>query len=476
MADDWVQQLKALNGRVRTLISDVTLGDKRQRRNTLQQVGRFRPLRRLGGAELENVLDGGLLVGVDGSINTFGGQFPYYVDLIRALAKPSRGEAVVVKSIHCPIPPEEEDDQETAIRNDNEVRQRMLAEFEVQAAIEAVDRLQPKLILMDGPLVRFDMRAKDSFVILCEKVTRNRIALLGCIENIESKVIGSVLGDLNPPGWRNRYDRELLWDPLAYGEVLEIRTAHGQVSRGIGLQHHPPRARGRQCPRHAREGRVDRQLALKGLTDPRRDSVLEATRVGMDVHVEPQLRQGGQVGRIKGLVAVHAELVRSHASVPVIPEADADLRDPLGGQRDRIHQIAAGITADIGQRTLGARQNHRFPQIRQQKSQHRGRKGHGVGAMHQHDPVAAHGFGADEPRQMQNVRGLVGGGILIESHHQLQFRQLPKLRHLLQDQFQRRPRRQRKRLPRRRHAQGAAGVDEKNLGGHRKAPLTDLPG
>ncbi|HYF78169.1 MAG TPA: DNA double-strand break repair nuclease NurA [Symbiobacteriaceae bacterium] len=225
MADDWVQQLQALNGRVRTLISDVTLGDKRQRRNTLQQVGRFRPLRRLGGAELENLLDGGLLVGVDGSINTFGGQFPYYVDLIRALAKPSRGEAVVVKSIHCPIPPEEEDDQETAIRNDNEVRQRMLAELEVQAAIEAVDRLQPKLILMDGPLVRFDMRAKDSFVILCEKVTRNRIALLGCIENIESKVIGSVLGDLIPPGWRNRYDRELLWDLLAYGEVLEIRTA-----------------------------------------------------------------------------------------------------------------------------------------------------------------------------------------------------------------------------------------------------------
>ncbi|MDF2627165.1 MAG: NurA protein [Symbiobacteriaceae bacterium] len=224
MADDWVNQLQALNGRVRNLISDAVLGDKVQRRNTMQQAGRFRSLRRLTGQELENVLGGGVLVGVDGSINTFGGQFPYYVDLLRALAKPSRGDAVAVKTLHCPIPPEDEDDQETAIRNDNDVRQRMLAELEVQAAIEAVDRLQPKVILMDGPLVRFDMRAKDSFFILCEKVTRSRIALLGCIENIESKVVGAVLGDLAPPEWRQRYDRELLWDLLEYGEVLEIRT------------------------------------------------------------------------------------------------------------------------------------------------------------------------------------------------------------------------------------------------------------
>lgn len=231
MADDWVKQLQALNGRVRNLISDTTLGDKPQRRNTLQQAGEFRQLRRLGGAELEQVLNGGLLVGVDGSINTFGGQFPYYVDLIRAMAKPSRGEPVVVKSLHCPIPPEAEEDQEVAIRNDNDVRQRMLAELEVQAAIEAVDKFQPKLILMDGPLVRFDMRAKDSFFILCEKVTRNRIALLGCIENIESKVLTSVLGDLAPSGWRNRYDRELLWDLLEFGEVLEIRTPAKGLAR-----------------------------------------------------------------------------------------------------------------------------------------------------------------------------------------------------------------------------------------------------
>lgn len=224
MGDEWVQQLEHLNGRVRTLLSDAVLGDKEQRRNTVQQAGRIRRLQHLKGAELGSVLADGLLVGVDGSINTFGGQFPYYVDLLRAVAKPSAGESVVVKGIHCPIPPDDED-EEIALRNDNEIRQRKLAELEVQAAIAAIDRFRPKVVLMDGPLVRFDMRAKDSFFTLCQKVIRDRIALLGCIENIESKVLGTVLGDHIPAGWRNRYDRDLLWDLLEYGEVLEIRTA-----------------------------------------------------------------------------------------------------------------------------------------------------------------------------------------------------------------------------------------------------------
>lgn len=223
MADDWVQQLEHLNGRVRSLLSDTALGDKAERRNTMQQAGTIRRLRQLSGGELNGVLQGGVLVGVDGSINTFGGQFPYYVDFLRALAKPSSGPGIVLKDLHCPIPPEDEADEETALRNDNEVRQRKLAELEVQAAITAVDKFRPKVILMDGPLVRFDMRAKDSFLFLCEKVIRDRIVLLGCIENIESKVLGTVLGDHAPSGWRNRYDRDLLWDLLDFGEVLEIR-------------------------------------------------------------------------------------------------------------------------------------------------------------------------------------------------------------------------------------------------------------
>lgn len=48
---------------------------------------------------------------------------------------------------------------------------------------------------MDGPLVRFDMRAKESFNLLRQTISREKILLAGCIENIESRVINGILRD-----------------------------------------------------------------------------------------------------------------------------------------------------------------------------------------------------------------------------------------------------------------------------------------
>lgn len=226
MTDDWVKQLQSLNGRLNNALTGI--GSREQRRQIVGQAGRIRRLNRLSGAALEGVLGGRPLVGVDGTINTFGSQFPYYIDLLRAVAKPSSGQATVLKDMHCPLPPDDESDEATAHRNDAEVRQRKLADLEVRAALAAIDTHQPAVVLMDGPLVRFDMRTKDSFLVLRDKVITRNILLLGCIENIESRVLQTVLGDATPPGWRNRYDRDLLWDTLDYGEVLEIsRPAKG---------------------------------------------------------------------------------------------------------------------------------------------------------------------------------------------------------------------------------------------------------
>jgi hypothetical protein len=234
LIDDWVSRLQRLNDHVQDSYSDDRLGDRETRRRLLTQwVGPIRRLTRLTGQPLEQVLQGRPLVGVDGSINTFGGQFPYYVDLLRALAKPSQGRPVVLKDMHCPLPPDDEIDEAIAIRNDNEIRQRKLATLEVQVALAAIDEVHPLLILMDGPLVRFAMRTKDSFAILREKVLKENILLVGCIENIESKVINSVMGDALPSGWVHRYDRDLLWDTLDYGEALAV----GRPAKGLSREH-----------------------------------------------------------------------------------------------------------------------------------------------------------------------------------------------------------------------------------------------
>jgi len=223
MTDAWVTQLQQLNQRLREELSDQRLGERSFRRAVLeQQAGPIERMNRLAGQALEDVLNGGVLVGVDGSINTYGGQFPYYIDLLRSLAKPSRGNSIFLKGIHCPMPPEGEADADTAQRTDNEVRQNKLAHLEVQAALQSIDVCLPQVILMDGPLVRFDMRAKDSFSILKGKVIRKNILLLGCIENIESKVLDTVMGPDAPPGWRNRFDRDILWGTLDYGEIVKV--------------------------------------------------------------------------------------------------------------------------------------------------------------------------------------------------------------------------------------------------------------
>lgn len=216
--DAWVTQLQHLNSRFRESFGDDRLGNRDSRRSLVaERVGKIRRLRRLGGSELEGYLAGRPLVGVDGSINSFGGQYPHYVDFLRALAKPSAGDPVVLKEIHSPLPGEED-----PRRNDQEVRQQKLANLEAMAALEAAKMIQPAVILMDGPLVRFDMRARESFRSLRDFVAKNNILLTGCIENIESRVISTLLADTAPAAWQGRYDVDLLWDTLDPGEVLEV--------------------------------------------------------------------------------------------------------------------------------------------------------------------------------------------------------------------------------------------------------------
>jgi hypothetical protein len=222
--DEWVSQLQQLNGRISEAFSEQRLGSISERRQLLEKfVGPIRRLRRLEGAELAGFLGGRPLVGVDGTLNTFGGAFPHYLDLMRAIAKPSIGETVILKAMHCPLPPGELTDEVVAVQRDAELRQQKLATLEAQVALEAAERLNPGILLMDGPLVRFDMRTKNTFSVLRQSIIDGNILLAGCIENIESRVIPSMMGGVAPDGWQNRYDRDILWGVLEMGEVLEVR-------------------------------------------------------------------------------------------------------------------------------------------------------------------------------------------------------------------------------------------------------------
>jgi hypothetical protein len=240
--DEWVSQLQQLNGRIQDAFSDHSLGSIDERRRWLtEHVGPIRKLKRLGDDELAGFLAGRPLVGVDGTLNTFGGAFPHYLDLMRAIAKPTQGEQIVLKDLHCPLPPGDLEDEVVAVQRDQEIRQQKLANLEVRAALEAAQTLRPAILLMDGPLVRFDMRTKNTFSVLQQNVIDSNILLAGCIENIESRVIPTLMGEATPAGWRNRYDRDLLWGVLEVGEVLEVRRpVKGQSSQRTGEEEPTP--------------------------------------------------------------------------------------------------------------------------------------------------------------------------------------------------------------------------------------------
>lgn len=102
LLNGWIRQIEQLNATLHETYSD--LGGRAGRRELLERhIGPIRPMQRLAGARLLRVLEDRPLVGVDGSVNTLGGAFPHYIDFLRAMAKPTRGESVVLQQIYSPL-------------------------------------------------------------------------------------------------------------------------------------------------------------------------------------------------------------------------------------------------------------------------------------------------------------------------------------------------------------------------------------
>lgn len=244
--DIWARELQSLDRRLRDRLKPAALGERSERRNLIAPaVGEFHPLQRLQPSTMALLLDGRPLVGVDGSINTYGGEYPHYVALLRAAAVPTRGQPAVMGRIHAPIG--EHPAAAGGAEGDSRVRRQVLADLEAKVALEAMRTLKPGLVLMDGPLVRFDNEAKNSFNALASQALENNIILVGVIENLESQAIGHHLRDIGtlPAAWEGLYDRELLWglldfdDPGRAGEVLRLarplRPAETNAPNGPGV-------------------------------------------------------------------------------------------------------------------------------------------------------------------------------------------------------------------------------------------------
>ncbi|HZK33476.1 MAG TPA: DNA double-strand break repair nuclease NurA [Tissierellaceae bacterium] len=170
----------------------------------------------------------GGIVGVDGSTNKMGGAYPHFVEVFQGLAKSTliKDKSIFKADIYTPLFEEREesileDDKQANIK----IRERLLANIEVEVALESIKELKPYAILMDGSLIRYYIDAYDTWIELREECEKRNILLVGVIKDIKTFIIGDKLLENSPKIQVKPYDREILFGQLDYGEMIIINDS-----------------------------------------------------------------------------------------------------------------------------------------------------------------------------------------------------------------------------------------------------------
>ncbi len=183
-------------------------------------IGSFKMCQKLDCRGLSNIAKKGKIVGVDGSTNNAGGPFPYLFTLQQALAKvcSSKEEDVVITDAASPLIMKD-------VITEEEYRdfiKRNLAELEVKAALEALDKFNPRVVLLDGSLVRYKIESAPMWETLKNRALAQDAVLVGVVEGISTNIISSCLEDVLNLGGFPASDWEILFGLLQVGEILEI--------------------------------------------------------------------------------------------------------------------------------------------------------------------------------------------------------------------------------------------------------------
>ncbi|MBS4535921.1 DNA double-strand break repair nuclease NurA [Clostridium sp. D2Q-14] len=207
--------------------------DKNYIRNLVKkQVGDINKCRKLSKNLLSEYSSGGGIVAVDGSNNKLGGAYPHFVELYQGLAKGSNSNEnpVIEVDFYTPLYIEREQEIIDKIRKDDPtkedidsfIRNYKLSCIELKAAIGAALNLNPRVIMMDGSLIRYKIECQDKWKELRSICESKNIILIGVVKDIKTNIVGTTLTEkktLDPP-MNFLYDRELLYGILDMGETL----------------------------------------------------------------------------------------------------------------------------------------------------------------------------------------------------------------------------------------------------------------
>lgn len=236
-------------------------------------VGEFCQARRLQEQEVQSLFAGRPLVGVDGSVHQVGGNYPYTMHLFKSLAKstlPARDGGTTVEKVELLSPllaknyrdiqafledrrQELERKAQLELLTEGEARldssggtreiagrervrdlaeqqayfmlaDQQMVEMELRAAIEAMERFQPYLVLMDGGFSRLKGKGGDLWDQFEELALTSGTIVVGVIEEVGSYRLKSRLEqgvDDVLDGFVRGHDREILFGTLQEGEWLK---------------------------------------------------------------------------------------------------------------------------------------------------------------------------------------------------------------------------------------------------------------
>lgn len=172
------------------------------------------------------------LLGVDGSYNSYGANYPHQLWMFRGLAKATRGGQAIQSDILTPLDQQFRKKVElfSKARNISPydgvgffVKEK-LAEMELDVAIQGAIDLKPSVIFMDGSLVRYKIESEKKWEKLKKIILDEGILLAGVIEEIGTKNLTNYLnlGEV--------YDREIMFGVLDIGEQFILKE---QVKEGF---------------------------------------------------------------------------------------------------------------------------------------------------------------------------------------------------------------------------------------------------
>jgi hypothetical protein len=229
------------------------------RRGLAEKAGRFLSLDRWNSGEIAMFSGGRPLVGVDGSVYTLGANYPFTLTAFQAVAKSTgkTGETdkIVLTSVFSPLEKNDREhlrifmeEQEEGLSEEaafTRMKDRRLALLEIEAALQAVERYHPFLLLLDGQFSRYqeDAELVDRWETLCVLARQKKFFVVGIVEEVGTMKLGKFLPQEVRERLMTGHDREILFGLLEPGEVFlpheEIEIKRDAYVAFARLSDHP---------------------------------------------------------------------------------------------------------------------------------------------------------------------------------------------------------------------------------------------